>query len=241
VALVTGAARRLGRALAEALAAEGLRVVVHYGTSAAEAEETVRLVRDLGTDAWPLQADLADGSAAEALVARAADRAGAPVDVLVNSASIFAESHLLEFSGQELAANVQVNALAPLQLSRALAAQGRSGQVLNLLDCRILSYDAEHAAYHLSKRMLFSLTRMLALELAPRLRVNAVAPGLILPPPGRDEAYLQALARTNPLQRHGGAGDVVRAALFLMQSGFVTGQVIYVDGGHHMTGRTYGG
>jgi len=128
-----------------------------------------------------------------------------------------------------------------LQLSRALAAQGRSGQVLNLLDCRILSYDAEHAAYHLSKRMLFSLTRMLALELAPRLRVNAVAPGLILPPPGRDEAYLQALARTNPLQRHGGAGDVVRAALFLMQSGFVTGQVIYVDGGHHMTGRTYGG
>jgi pteridine reductase len=236
VALVTGAARRLGRAIAEGLGAEGVRVVVHYGTSAPEAEEVVDGLRGLGTDAWSLQ----DAEAVEGLVPRAADLAGAPVDILVNSAAVFAPSRLLDFPAEELAANLHVNAFAPLWLSRALAAQGRPGQILNLLDCRIVDYDAEHAAYHLSKRMLFSLTRMLALELAPGIRVNAVAPGLILPPQGEDEAYLQALAHTNPLQRHGGAGDVVRAALFLLHSDFVTGQVIYVDGGRHMMGRTYG-
>jgi pteridine reductase len=240
VALVTGAARRLGRAIAEGLAADGVRVVVHYGTSAREAEQVVDGLQGMGTDAWPLQADLADAAAAEALVERAAALAGAPVDVLVNSASVFAASNVLEFSTEELAAELQVNALAPLWLSRGLAAQDRPGQILNLLDCRIVEYDAKHAAYNLSKRMLFSLTRMLALELAPRIRVNAVAPGLILPPPGKDEAYLQALAHTNPLRRHGAAEDVVRAALFLLHSEFVTGQVIYVDGGRHMMGNTYG-
>jgi len=153
---------------------------------------------------------------------------------------VFAPSRLLEFTADELTADLQVNALAPLWLSRGLAAQSRSGQILNLLDCKIVEYDAEHAAYHLSKRMLFSLTRMLALELAPRIRVNAVAPGLILPPPGQHEAYLQSLAHTNPLQRHGGAADIVRAALFLLESDFVTGQVIYVDGGRHILGSTYG-
>lgn len=240
VALVTGAARRLGRAIAEALGAEGVRVVVHYGSSGAEAEQVVHGLRSMGTDAWLLQADLADAEATQALVEGAAALAGAPVDILVNSASIFAASRLLLFPAEELAANLQVNALAPLWLSRGLAAQNRAGQILNLLDCKIVEYDAEHAAYHLSKRMLFSLTRMLALELAPRIRVNAVAPGLILPPPGQDEAYLQSLAHTNPLQRHGGAEDIVRAALFLLKSDFVTGQVIYVDGGRHMMGNTYG-
>ena len=241
VALVTGAAQRLGRAIAEALGAEGVRVAVHYGSSASEAEEVVNALRGRGTNAWAVQADLAEAEAAEELVQRAADLAGAPVDILVNSASIFAPSRLLQFPAEELAANLQINALAPLQLSRALAAQGRPGQIVNLLDCRIVEYDAEHAAYHLSKRMLFSLTRMLALELAPCIRVNAVAPGLILPPPGQDEAYLQGLAHTVPLNRHGGPADIVRSVLFLLHSEFVTGQVIYVDGGRHMLGRMYGG
>jgi NAD(P)-dependent dehydrogenase (short-subunit alcohol dehydrogenase family) len=89
--------------------------------------------------------------------------------------------------------------------------------------------------------MLFTLTRMLALELAPQIRVNGVAPGLVLPPPGKDEYYLAKLARTNPLHTYGAAEDVVRAVLFLLHSEFVTGQVIYVDGGYHMEGMTYGG
>ena len=196
--------------------------------------------RTAGGAGWAVLADRPPGPAASGWVAGAVALAGRPVDILVNSASIFAPSRVLEFTADELAADLQVNALSPLLLSRGLAAQGRPGQIVNFLDARMVEYDEEHAAYHLSKRMLFSLTRMLALELAPQVRVNAVAPGLILPPPGQDESYLQALAHTNPLRRHGCAADIARAVVFLLHSDFITGQVIYVDGGRHMMGSTYG-
>ncbi|MFW6158915.1 MAG: SDR family oxidoreductase, partial [Planctomycetota bacterium] len=119
-------------------------------------------------------------------------------------------------------------------------AQGRDGAIVNFLDTRVVAYDREHVAYHLSKRMLFSLTRMMALEFAPAVRVNAVAPGLILPPPGRDRAYLERLKSSNPLNRVGTLGQVTEAVLFLLGNEFVTGQVVFVDGGQHMNGRTYG-
>ena len=97
-----------------------------------------------------------------------------------------------------------------------MAGQGITGHIVNLLDTRVTVYDKEHASYHISKRVLLTLTRMLALELAPKIAVNGIAPGLILPPAGQDEAYLQRLAHTNPLQRHGGPQDVVDAVLFLL-------------------------
>ena len=240
VALVTGGAVRLGRAISEALAAEGVHVVVHYRASAAEAEATVARLRGAGVGAWALQADLSAPAEAAGLVGRAAELAARPLDILVNSAGVWRASRLLEFAPDELQADLQVNALAPLQLCRDFAAQGRPGQIVNLLDARIVAYDAAHAAYHLSKRMLFSLTRMLALELAPGIRVNAVAPGLILPPRGEGEPFLKSLAHTNPLRTHGAAEDVARAVVFLLRSPFVTGQVIYVDGGRHLRGSTYG-
>jgi len=134
---------------------------------------------------------------------------------------------------------VQVHALAPLTLSRALAKQGRDGHIINMLDSRVTDYDRDHAAYHLSKRMLLTLTRMLAMELAPRIAVNGVAPGLILPPAGKDESYLRDLAHTNPMNRHGGVGDITDAVLYLLTSRFVTGQVMFVDGGRHMRGPLY--
>ncbi|MBI5243419.1 MAG: SDR family oxidoreductase [Elusimicrobia bacterium] len=238
-ALVTGAGKRLGRAIALALARSGVDVAVHCNRSAGEALEAAGEIRALGRRAWVVQGDLGDAAQAEALFERARDAAGR-IDILVNSASIFSKSRLSDFPPENLAANIQVNAMAPLLLSRALARQGRGGCIVNLLDSRIADYDAEHAAYHLSKRLLHSLTRMLALELAPRVRVNAVAPGLILPPPGEDDSCLERLRRTNPLQSHGGPSDVAEAVLFLVRSPFITGQVIYVDGGRHMKGSVYG-
>ena len=238
-ALVTGGARRLGRATALALAGCGADVVVHYCTSADEAGETAEAIRAAGRRAWVVQADLSDTNAADALGARAVEAAGG-IDILVNNASPFPASRVLGFTAADLAESVQVGAMAPLQLARALAVGGRASDIVNFLDCRIVDYDRAHAAYHLAKRMLFSITRMLALELAPRVRVNAVAPGLILPPPGADESYLAAHAHTNPLERHGEARDVTGAVLFLLRSGFITGQVIYVDGGRHMKGCVYG-
>jgi len=238
-ALVTGAARRLGRALALSLATHGVHVAIHYRTSAAEAETAAEAARAHGVRAVTLPADLAAPGQVETLLPRASAALG-PIDMLINSASIFPENRLPDVTTEDFAHSIQVNALAPFVLARALAAQGRSGAIVNLLDARMNDCDTQHAAYHVSKRVLFTLTRMMALEFAPRVRVNAVAPGLILPPVGADDSYLKKLAHTNPLQRHGGAEDVVAAALFLLRSPFITGQVIYVDGGRHMRGAVYG-
>ncbi len=239
-ALVTGAAARLGRYVAEALADEGVHVVVHYRSSSREADELVEQLMRKGVEAWAIQADLADPAQAATLVERARHACSRPIEVLINSASIFDPSNVLGFTADELYQNIQVNAFAPLQLCRAMAAQGRPGQIVNFLDTRVVDYDRNNAAYHLSKRMLHALTRMLALELAPSIRVNAVAPGLILPPPGKDEAYLKGLVDSVPLKRHGSALDVVRAVLFLLHSDFVTGQIIYLDGGRNLKGNMYG-
>ena len=239
VALVTGAARRIGRAIALALAGQGARVIVHYRSSAADARGLVEQIRSAGGQAECLQADLADVAAAAALMDRACGPFG-PVDILVNNASIFPADALTDFTPEGLYGSINVNALSPLMLGRAMAARGAAGQIVNLLDGRIADYDRAHAAYHLSKRMLFTLTRMMALEFAPRIRVNAVAPGLILPPTGQDESFLRRLASTNPLRRHGEVSDVADAVLYLVGADFVTGQVIYVDGGRHMTGAVYG-
>jgi len=238
-ALVTGAGKRLGAATALELARHGVAVVVHYGRSHAEAEQVAQAAKTLGVHAWTVGANLADPAAADALFDRAVHLAG-PIDILVNNASVFPRAGLATLSVADLHANLDVNALAPLLLSRKFFSQGRPGCIVNFLDARITNFDSEHAAYHLSKRMLFSLTRMMALEFAPAVRVNAVAPGLILPPEGEDQSYLERLAHTNPLGRHGDARDVTEAVLFLIRSEFITGQVIFVDGGRHMKGAMYG-
>ena len=239
-ALVTGGARRLGRAVAVGLAGAGANVVVHYLKSAAAAETAVEEIEAAGRRGWTVRADLGKDRQVEELVAQSAELAGAAVDVLINSASIFPAGRLAEMTDEDLQPNLRINAYAPLRLSHAFADQGVGGHIVNFLDCRIVDYDREHAAYHLSKRMLFAMTRMLAADLAPTIQVNAVAPGLILPPAGEDDSYLARYAHTNILQRHGDAGEIVRAVLFLLESRFVTGQVIYVDGGRHMKGSFYG-
>lgn len=237
-ALVTGAARRLGRAMALALAQQGVDVVVHYNRSADEAASLCDEIRRLGVSAWHVQCDLSDAGQTEALFDRVVAQAG-PIDILINSASTFNKETLWETSAQSLEANLRLHATAPLILARALAGQKRGGSIVNMLDTRVTVYDREHAAYHISKRVLLTLTRMLALELAPAVTVNAVAPGLILPPAGQDESYLKKLAHCNPLNRHGDPGQVADAVLFLLRSRFITGQVIYVDGGYHMKGHMY--
>ena len=216
-----------------------MNVVLHYRTAVDEAEKLAGDVRAKGLRATPIQADLADPVQAADLIDRAVELVG-PIHALVNNASVFPESGLLDFTEGELEENVRINAYAPLVLSRAFAEQGRGGCIVNMLDSRIVDYDRKHVAYHLSKRMLFSITRMLAVELAPAVRVNAVAPGLVLPPTDGDEAYLEGLKHTNPLGRYGHGEDVAEAALFLLGSDFITGQVIFVDGGRHMKGSFYG-
>jgi len=232
-ALVTGAGRRIGRAFSLGLADAGVHVVVHYLHSAAQGQALCTELEARGVKAWPLTADLADASAISTLLARARDMAG-PVDVLINNASIFEADTIEGLSYEAMDRHLRVNAWAPLILSREFARQTQRGHIINLLDAKLGSGDAGHVSYLLSKHLLAAMTRMVALEFAPRIAVNAVAPGLILPPPGQDMDYLERLSRSIPLQRVGSPEDVVQAALFLLRSEFVTGQVIHVDGGAHL-------
>ncbi len=237
-ALVTGAAKRLGSALALALARQGVQVIVHYNTSPKEAGQVLEEIQAHHGAGWLVQADLSQPQQAESLLEKARSQAG-PIDILINNASVFTEETLWQTSGASLQANMQIHAYAPLVLARSLAAQDRPGHIINLLDSRVQDYDRKHLPYHLSKRALLSLTRVLALELAPKIAVNGIAPGLILAPEGQDQRYLERLAHTNPLGRYGQPQDIVGAMLFLLQSRFVSGQIIYVDGGRHMKGQVY--
>jgi len=232
-ALITGAAKRIGRATALALAAEGVNVIVHYRSSADEARQLQRELGERGVRSWAVQADFARPQDYETLIERALAAAGS-LDFLVNSAAAFAADTLDDVTLQNVTAMAQLNAWAPFVLSRSFAQRVGRGKIVNFLDTRVQGYDFSHVAYILSKHMLALLTRMMALEFAPDIRVNAVAPGLILPPPGKDEGYLRQLAATVPLKRHGGPQDVAEAVVFLIKSDFITGQVIHVDGGQHL-------
>jgi len=186
-----------------------------------------------GARAWSIVADLERPEEYESLIARAMKAAGA-LDILINNASIFLPNMLADVGFSDVTRHLQVNAWAPFVLSRDFARLADRGKIINLLDTRITGYDRSHAAYVLSKRMLSVLTTMCALEFAPGFTVNAVAPGLILPPAGKDENYLARLAESVPLRKHGGPGDIADAVLYLLRSDFVTGQIIYVDGGKHL-------
>lgn len=238
-ALITGGAKRLGAACVRMLAEEAAHVCIHYNTSADEASTLAAEVRAAGVRAETVQGDLGTPEGARKLFDDAVASIG-PVDILINNASIFEDSTMLECTIEEVMANLNTNALAPFVLARAFAEQGRPGHVVNFLDTRVMDYDRTHYAYHLSKRLFHTITQTMALEFAPSIQVNAVAPGLILPPPGKDLRYLEELAHTNPLNRFGKAEDITEAVRYLLNTTFVTGQVLYVDGGRHMRGNVYG-
>jgi pteridine reductase len=233
VALVTGGAIRIGRAIALALAAEGMSVVVHFRRSEAEAAGLCQELASRGVRAWSMQGDFTDSAGAERVVERALVAAGS-LDVLVNNASIFPRDDLETLTLDGLLDNIRVNAWAPFAASRVFARRTGRGHIVNLLDSRVDDADWSHVGYILSKHVLAAMTRMMALAFAPNIAVNAVAPGLILPPPGAPHDYIDALADTVPLAQHGEPEQVARAVAYLATSAFVTGEVIYVDGGRHL-------
>lgn len=236
--LVTGGARRLGRAICLSLSRAGARLVIHAHTSVKQAEGLRAEIESAGGEARVVTGDLARSGGAEE-VYRDATEAG-PVHWLVNNAAVYPTCTLRDLTAEVLDHCHRVNVVAPAILTRLLAESGSGEAVVNLLDARMLDYDALHVPYQLSKRGLLTLTRLAALEYAPRLRVNAVAPGLVLPPEGRDASFLERHARSNPLQSWGSAEAVADAVLFLLMAEFVTGQVVYVDGGRHLRGCLYG-
>jgi NAD(P)-dependent dehydrogenase (short-subunit alcohol dehydrogenase family) len=232
--LITGGAHRLGRAMALSLAAHGADVVVHYNRSGHDAAEVIDEISKEGHRAWALQADLADPAQAADLIPRAFELV--PLDGLVNSAALFADLHLADTRLADWQEHLAVNLTAPFLLTQSFAAllpAERSGAVVNLLDWRALRPGADHLPYTVSKAALAALTSSLAVALAPRIRVNGLVLGAILPP--SDGASTASLLASVPAGRWGTLDEVGDALAFLLAGpAYVTGELLYLDGGRHL-------
>jgi NAD(P)-dependent dehydrogenase (short-subunit alcohol dehydrogenase family) len=240
-ALVTGGARRIGRALALALAEAGYAVAVHHRDSADDAEATAAEIRARGGRAAVVRADLGREGEAAGLVDEAASAVG-PLALLVNNAARFTDDRVGSLTRERWDLHFETNLRAPLVLAERFAAQapGREADpvILNLLDQRVWKPNPQFFSYTLSKSALWTATRMLAQALAPRIRVNAIGPGPTLPNPHQGEAGLAAEAAAVPLSRRTQVADICSAALYLIDAPAVTGQMIAVDGGQHLAWKT---
>ena len=239
-ALVTGAGQRLGRAVALELARANWGVVVHYRNSGADAEAVAGEARALSGAAATVRADLGEATDCAALVRRAIEAAGAPLTALVNCAAIFEHDTIASLSAEALQRHIAVNTFAPSLLARELATalpEDAHAAVVNFLDFKLASPYPDHFSYTLSKYALAGATELLARALAPRVRVNAVAPGYVLAAPGQSEEDWKRLHDDTPLERGPAPEDVAAAARFLIENKAVTGQTIYVDAGRRF--RSY--
>jgi len=238
--LVTGAAKRLGRAIALDLAAAGWNVALHYHTSRAEAETAAAAVLAQGRKAALLKADFAREAETQALVGQAVEAIG-PLTALINSASIFENDDWQSASRQSWDTHMEVNLRAPLVLSQHFAAQlpaGEAGNIINLIDQRVLKPNPQFLSYSLSKAGLFWLTTTLAQGMAPRIRVNAVGPGPVLRGARQSVADFDRQRDATILGRGADPADICAAVRYLLEAPAVTGQMIAVDGGQHLIWQT---
>lgn len=235
---MTGGAVRVGRAITTALAHAGAHVFIHYGRSAGPADELADELRATGVRVGTGSFDLSDPVVAPDVFAAATRELGGPVSILVNSASGFPEDSLWNVTPERLRSTHDLTLGAPLFLTQAFAAQlpeDMEGAVVNVTDVKTMTPYREHLSYMLAKGGIDTLTRAAAVALAPRIRVNAVALGVILPPPGEGDDYAERMAADLPLKRVGGAQVVADTVLFLARNDFLTGEIIRLDGGAHLT------
>jgi len=235
VALVTGAGRRVGRAIATGLGSQSMHVAVHYNGSEAGAKETVADIERAGGKGTLFRADLSLPAAPESLVNDVVATLGA-IDVLVNSAAIMQRTPLNAVTPADWDATFAINARAPFFAAVAAGKHmaSRGGVIVNIADLAALETWPGYIPHGLSKTVVVQMTRALARTLAPAVRVNAVAPGVIALPESWDPAAGERLRRTTPLQRLGSVNDVVDAVIYLLKADFVTGETIVVDGGRHV-------
>jgi NAD(P)-dependent dehydrogenase (short-subunit alcohol dehydrogenase family) len=242
-ALVTGAAKRIGRAIALALADDGYDIAVHYGSSRAEADAVVAAIAAKARRAVAFPADLARESEVRGLLTAATEALG-PVTCLVNNASLFERDEALTVTRASWDAHLETNLRAPFVLmqefARALPAE-RHGNVINIVDERVWNLTPHFVSYTLSKAGLWTLTQAMAMALAPRIRVNAIGPGPTLPSPRQSEEQFARQQASVPL-KHGATPEEIGAAIrFILASPSLTGQMIALDGGQHLGWAQPGG
>ncbi len=245
-ALVTGAARRLGRAMALDLAASGWDVAIHYHSSAEEAAAVAEELRTLGARTTTLAADLLDAAETGRLVPRAAEALGGPLTLLINNASIFENDDLESMSDESWRRAIDSNLAAPVRLTRDFAAQvpravpDERGElmaravVINMIDQRVWAPQPDFVSYTVAKSGLFAFTRLAAQALAPHVRVAAIGPGPTLRAASQSEAHFSRARRNAPLGRGANPEDIVAAMRFILACPAFTGQMIAVDAGQHL-------
>ena len=241
-ALVTGGARRIGRALALSLAEAGYAVAIHCRNARDEADSLAREIVEAGGRAAVLRADLSVESETAALVGAARAAVG-PLSLLVNNASHFGDDRVGGLTRESWDAHMEANLRAPVLLSQGFAAQAPRGEgadpmILNILDQRVWRPNPQFFTYTLSKAALWAATQMLAQGLAPAIRVNAIGPGPTLPNPVHGESGFAAEAAATPLGRRSEVAEICAAALYLIDARSVTGQMIAVDAGQHLAWKT---
>jgi len=235
-ALVTGAGKRIGRAIALALAEDGYDVAVHYGSSKGEADAVVAAIKAKGRRAEPLAADLSREDETQKLIAAAAKALG-PLTCLVNNASLFERDEALTVTRESWDAHFETNLRAPFVLMQEFARQlpaEAKGAIVNIVDERVWNLTPHFVSYTLSKAGLWTLTQVMAMALAPRIRVNGIGPGPTLPSPRQSAEQFARQQASVPLQ-HGATPEEIAAAVrFILSSGAMTGQMIALDGGQHL-------
>ncbi len=238
-ALVTGAGKRIGRSLAIWLAGSGYRVAVHYRKSVREADEVIAAIREDGGFAESIAADLADPHQVESLIERATAAVG-PLTCLINNASTFNRDNAQAFTVEGWQLQMGVNLLAPALLARDFAnalPEDRDGLIVNLVDESSLVPDPGRFSYAVSKAALTKMTEMLAISLAPAVRVNAIAPGLTLPSGGQTDAEFAEVHDHTPLRRGTSIAVIERTLGYLLDADTVTGQTLFVDAGARLCHR----
>jgi len=237
-AVVSGGGVRVGKAIVLALAEAGCHVLIHYGRSAGPAQQTKLEAEAFGVRAETFSANLAEAAETQQVLPTAVAHFGR-VDILINSAAIFLEEDAFQDTDEALWDKLfNVNLRAPFLLSQAFAGQlppSRPGKIVNVLDARVRRPTPDHFVYRLTKGGLWQMTEMLAHELAPNVAVNGVALGAILPPPGKDQSYLEQIAAERiPLRRAGSAEIVAQNVLHLLRQDFLTGVIMPLDGGEFL-------
>ncbi len=230
--LITGAARRIGAEIARTFARAGWRVVMHFNRSRQEALALLDEIGGTGAGHSCVKCDFTDMQAVSALI----PSLGFPIDCLINNASEYSRIRLANATPDIMRDVFTVNFLAPFELMRSFAAAQRKGSIVNVTDQRTAIVDPDAGPYAIAKKALRDATEAAALDWAPGIRVNAVAPGIVMPPPGVPSGRMQKLLQNIPMQTNAWPKDVAAACLFLTTSENITGQTLFVDGGMHLQG-----
>lgn len=236
-ALITGGGIRLGRAFSLALAGEGVNLFIHYNRSEEPAEWTAQKAREMGVKAITAEADFNNLDAVQSLFPKALKHYPS-VDILINNAAVYLKGYGLETDRDTWEKEFRINLQAPFILIRDFTRQlpeNHNGRILNIADAQVIRHRPDHFAYRLTKSALVEMTRLFAIELAPRITVNALAPGIMLPLAGKSEVDLQAYTEKHvPLKRSGSPEIAAQNALHLIKSDFTTGAFLRVDGGQYL-------